>query len=144
MDVILKYTKHSKERSTEKENYFNSKEEVQEYFLNLHNKDGNDNYFFFNRERKYEEEEIKILRRFDAKDGSKNIVTENDNIYFLFYGEVIAKAKYVSMKNPKRDDKFVNGYKVRNILILGSPQKLENNPFNNENSLYYIKDEEGV
>ena len=142
MDIILKYTEYSIEKSSGKTNYFASIKEVKEYFLNLHDKDGNNNYFFFNREREYENGEIKTLRRFDAKDGNKNIVNENDNIYFLFEGKVVAKAKYVRMKNPEREDKFVNGYKVKNVLIRGCPKKLKYDLFNNENSLYYIKDED--
>jgi len=142
MDILLKYTLYSHERKTGKENFFNEIEEVQKYFLNLSKKDKNNNYIFFNRERESENGEIKTLRRFDSKDGSKNIVNENDNIYFLYKEKIIAKALYVPSKNPNKDNKFINGYKIKNILLLASPVSLKENPFNNQNAIYFIKKED--
>ena len=145
MDILLKYTPYSHERTTGKKNFFNSRKEVQKYFLNLYKEDknNNNNYIFFNREREDKDGKVVTLRRFDEKDRSQNIVNENDNIYFLYEEQIIAKAIYVPTPNPKKSDKFKNGYKIRNIILLGFPISLENNPFNNQNAIYFIKEEDG-
>ena len=134
MDILVKFVPYTKEASSGLENYFDSLKEVQEYFLRLHEKNENNNFFFHPRK-----------RRFDSKDGNKNIVNDNENIYFIFDGKIIAKAIYVANSNPNRNGKFKNGYEVRNVIILGIPyplNKLKKNPFSNQNSIYFIKDEE--
>ena len=130
MDILVKFAPYVKEDSSGLENHFNSLKEVQEYFLKLHEENGNNNFFFHIRK-----------RRFDAKDGNPNIVNENDNIYFVFNQKIIAKAIYVANSNPHRNDKFKNGYEVKNVILLGSPYPLDNltrNPFSNQNSIRFI------
>ena len=134
MDILVKFVPHAIEVSSGLENRFDSLEEVQEYFLKLHEEDGNNNFFFHTRK-----------RRFDAKDGNSNTINENENIYFIFNQKIIAKARYVFNSNPNRNDKFKNGYKVKNVIILGVPyplSKLTKNPFSNQNAVYFVKDEE--
>ena len=140
MDILLKYVPHAIERSTGKEQIFNSQKEVQKYFLKLHKKKGNDNFIFFVREKNK-----KPVRRFDAKDGNPNTINENENIYFIFNKKIIAKGLYVTNSNPKRSDKFKNGYKVKNVILLGIPyplDKLTKNPFNGQTPIYFLKEEE--
>jgi len=136
MDVLIKFVPKAKEESTGLKNYFSSLKKVQKYFLKLHKKNGNNNFFFLIRK-----------RRLDTQDGNSNILNENDNIYFIFEQKIIAKAKYVTSSNPKRSDKFKNGYEVKNVLVLGSPfplNELEKNPYTrgSRHSVYFIKEDE--
>jgi len=138
MDVLVKFVPKAKEKSIGLTNYFGSLKKVQKYFLKLHKKNGNNNFFFLIRE-----------RRLDTEDGNSNIVNENDNIYFVFEQKIIAKAKYVASPKSKRSDKFKNGYEVKNVLLLGSPfhlNELEKNPYTpgSRHSVYFIKEDEKI
>jgi len=137
MDILLKYVRKSKENSTGQENYFHSLKDIQEYFLNINK---NNNYIFFNRETTDKEGCPIPARRFDAIDGNSNIVKDNDKIFFLFEDKIIATALYVNTLNPKKDDKFTNGYKVTKVRLVCPPIFLNTNPFNNQNSLYYLNE----
>jgi len=138
MDVLVKFVPKAKEKSTGLTNYFGSLKKVQKYFLKLHEKNGNNNFFFLIRK-----------RRLDTEDGSPNILNENDNIYFVFEQKIIAKAKYVASSNPEKIDKFKNGYKVKNLLVLGCPfplNELKKNPYTlgSRHSVYFIKEDEKI
>jgi hypothetical protein len=44
-------------------------------------------------------------------------------------------------------EKFKNGYKVKNVLLIASPfslKQLTKNPFRNQNSIYFIKEDDIV
>jgi len=138
MDILVKFVPKAEEKNTGLKNYFASLKKVQKYFLKLHKKNGNNNFFFLIRK-----------RRLDTKDKSSNILNQNDNIYFVFEQKIIAKAKYVAFPNSKRSDKFKNGYEVKNVLVLGSPfplNELEKNPYTSgsRHSVYFIKEDEKV
>ena len=135
MDILIKFVKHKIEEDTGLENHFPSLKKVQKYFLKLEKK--NDNCFFHPRKG----------RRFDAKDGNQNVINKDDYIYFVFEQRIIARAIYVSEPDFRRDDKFKHGYKVKKIILLGTPislNKLTKNPFSNQNSIYFIKKEDTV
>ena len=46
--------------------------------------------------------------------------------------------------DPEREDKFKNGYKVRNVLLLGKPYPLEELSINlhSRQAIYFIKKED--
>lgn len=138
MDILVKFVPKAIEESTGLKNYFPSLKKVQKYFLKLHKKNGNNNFFFLIRK-----------RRLDLQDRNSNVLNENDNIYFIFEQKIIAKAKYVASSNPERSDKFKNGYEVKNVLLLGSPfplNELEKNPYTSgsRHSVYFIKETEQI
>jgi len=138
MDILVKFVPEAEEKSTGLKNYFGSLKKVQKYFLKLHKKNGNNNFFFLIRK-----------RRLDTEDGNLNILNEDDNIYFVFNQKIIAKAKYVASSKSKRKDKFKNGYEVKNVLVLGSPfplKELSKNPYTSgsRHSIYFIKKEDEV
>jgi len=147
MDILVKFVKRVKEECSGLENHFDSIEAVQKYFLNLDDVNGNDNFFFLIRK-----------KRLDVLGSTKNILNDGDNIYFVFEQKIIAKAifKHVDKITHKGKihksctidtEKFKNGYKVRNVLLLASPfplEKLTKNPFKNQNSVYFIKEHDIV
>ena len=132
MDVLVKFAKYAKEEPSGLENEFDSIKEVQEYFLNLSDKEGNDNFFF-----------IIKKERLDEEKSTGNILKNKDNVYFFFKGKIIAKAKYVKMPNPKKSDYFKNGYKVKNVLLLASPFPLKKlKKLHSKSPVYYIKEDD--
>ena len=142
MDILLKYAPYKKEKSSGKENFFDTLLEVQNYFLDL--KNDNKNYIFYTRERDNKDGTFTPLKRFDVKGRDENFIKDSENIYFFYKQEIIAKAIYVKSIDPEREDKFKNGYKVRNVLLLGKPYPLEELSINlhSRQAIYFIKKED--
>ena len=76
MDAFIRFARYTGKDYKGRENWFNSLREVQEYFCDLNDEEGNNNLFFHPRNIK------------DIKDGSK--------LYFMFDGEVISRAIYTN------------------------------------------------
>ena len=128
MHTLIKFTKNTGKDNRGIENEFKTLEEVQKYFCNLHN--DNDGYFFYKRERNGES--IKRLN-----------IQKEDKLYFIFDKKIVAIAVYTGIPNPQeRKNKFLYGYKIEKIKLICSPMILKNDPFKNQNSTYYIKDED--
>ena len=141
MDILLKYAPYKKEKSSGKENFFPSLKKVQKYFLKLNHENGNNNYIFYTRERENKDKTLIQLKRFDIKGKDENFIQDGENIYFFYKKKIIAKAIYVKTIDPERDDKFKNGYKVKNVLLLGKPHPLEelSIKLHTRQAIYFIK-----
>ena len=119
MDVFIRFAKNSGKDYKGRENEFKSIREVQEYFCNLNDEEGNNGFFFHPRNIQ------------DIENGSK--------LYFLFDGLVIAKAIYTGhMTDEEREDKFRYGYKIKNITLFCPPIKLKENPCMGRVNIRYI------
>jgi len=106
-------------RFTEKGGFYNHKD-IEDYFkIQLPKQD---NYFYFNSNMKQ--------------------IQKDDNFYFSYKGQVVAKATYINSK-PKKDENrtFPWGYKVDRIKVF-NPITIDNNLFKGQSSFFYINSSE--
>ena len=121
MDVFIRFARKSGKDYKGRENKFNSLREVQEYFCNLNDEDGNNNFFFHPRNIQ------------DIQNGSK--------LYFIFDGKVVAREIYIGKKiDEEREDRFRYGYKVKKVMLFCPPIELKENPCKGRVNIRYIGD----
>lgn len=119
MDTFIRFAKKSGKDYKGRENRFNSLRDVQEYFCDLNDEEGNNSFFFHPKNIK------------DIKKGSK--------LYFMFDGEVVARAIYTGENmDEEREDRFRYGYKIKKVMLFCSPLELKENPCQGRVNIRYI------